>query len=81
MASVPSYVCSAVSCHLKRSVMLYIFITGHMHSYKEDITSEQKDALLQLIRRHGHYKITEEVRREIIYSRSRDNEVPMEVEA
>jgi essential nuclear protein 1 len=48
--------------------------------YKEDITSEQKDALLQLIRRHGHYSITEEIRREIVYSRSRDNEVPMEVE-
>lgn len=46
--------------------------------YKEDITSEQKEALLELLRKHKHHTITADVRREIRLSRSRDNEVPME---
>ena len=32
------------------------------------------------MRKHTHFKITPEVRREIVHSRSRDNEVPMEME-
>jgi essential nuclear protein 1 len=51
-----------------------------LSSYKEDITSEQKQALLEVMRKHTHFKITPEVRREIVHSRSRDNEVPMEME-
>jgi len=46
--------------------------------YKEDITSEQKEALLELLRKHNHVSITEDVRREIVYSRSRDREAPLE---
>jgi essential nuclear protein 1 len=48
--------------------------------YKEDVTSEQKDGLLALLRKHKHHSITDEIRREIVLSRSRDNEVPMETE-
>eukprot|EP00035_Acanthoeca_spectabilis_P024444 m.453828 g.453828 ORF g.453828 m.453828 type:complete len:444 (-) comp20561_c0_seq1:44-1375(-) len=48
--------------------------------YKEDITSEQKQALMELLRKHNHPAITDDIRREIIYSRSRDNEEPMERE-
>ena len=48
--------------------------------YKEDITSEQKQALMELLRKHTHRNITEDIRREIVYSRSRDTEVPMERE-
>jgi essential nuclear protein 1 len=46
--------------------------------YKEDMASEQKEALLELLRKHKHPGITEDIRREIIYSRSRDKEAPME---
>lgn len=48
------------------------------HSYKEDITSEQKEALLQVMRAHTHPLITPDIRREIVHSRSRDRELPME---
>jgi essential nuclear protein 1 len=48
--------------------------------YKFDITSEQKTALIKLLRKHSHKSITDDIRREIIYSRSRDNEEPMERE-
>jgi len=46
--------------------------------YKEDIASEQKDALLELCKKHNHNKITPEVRREITQSKSRDEEIPNE---
>merc|ERR1739838_379273 len=39
--------------------------------YKEDIASEQKDALLELCKKHNHYKITFEVRRELTNSKCR----------
>lgn len=42
--------------------------------YKEDISSEQKDAVMELCRVHVHGKITEEVRRELIHSKSREEE-------
>jgi len=49
--------------------------------YKEDIASEQKEALLELCKKHHHYKITAEVRRELMHSKSRDEEVPSEAVA
>lgn len=45
--------------------------------YKEDISSEQKQALLDLLRSQTHPSITPEIRREIINSKSRDSEEPM----
>ena len=42
--------------------------------YKEDISSEQKKALLDLIRVHTHASITPEIRREIVNSKCRDEE-------
>jgi essential nuclear protein 1 len=42
--------------------------------YKEDITTEQKEALLQVLRRHPHPEISDEVRRELVQSKSRDIE-------
>lgn len=47
--------------------------------YKEDISSEQKQALLDLLRAQTHPSITPEIRREIIHSKSRDTEEPMAV--
>ena len=39
--------------------------------YKEDMSSEQKEALVELLRAHTHHQITPEVRRELIHSRCR----------
>ncbi|XP_058127500.1 bystin [Anopheles ziemanni] len=43
--------------------------------YKNDISSEQKDALMQLLRKKSHKKITPEIRRELIAGRCRDVEI------
>ncbi|XP_065073521.1 bystin [Ochlerotatus camptorhynchus] len=42
--------------------------------YKNDISSEQRDALLQLLKKKSHYKITPEIRRELMVARCRDVE-------
>lgn len=42
--------------------------------YKEDISSEQKDGLINLMRVHCHDSITPEVRRELVNSKCRDAE-------
>lgn len=42
--------------------------------YKADISSEQKEALLQLLTVHKHYLITPEIRRELLHSTCRDAE-------
>ena len=42
--------------------------------YKEDMSSEQKSALMELLRTHTHHQITAEVRREIVHSRCRGEE-------
>lgn len=49
-----------------------------LQRYKEDVTSEQKTALLELLRTHSHPSITPDIRHEIVHSRSRDNEIPLE---
>ena len=40
--------------------------------YKEDISMEQKEALLELIRSKSHHEISPEIRREIVHSNCRD---------
>ncbi|XP_069489144.1 bystin [Ambystoma mexicanum] len=42
--------------------------------YKEDLSSEQKEALLELLRTHTHPLVSSEVRRELVNSASRDTE-------
>ena len=46
--------------------------------YKESISSEQRDALLDLLRVHRHPQISAEVRRELTSSKCRDESVPMD---
>jgi essential nuclear protein 1 len=46
--------------------------------YKESISTEQRDALLELLRVHRHPQITAEVRRELTSSKCRDEPAPME---
>ena len=42
--------------------------------YKEDISTEQKEALLEVLRVHVHEGITPEIRRELMNSKCRDEE-------
>uniref|UniRef100_A0A8C5LR92 Bystin like n=1 Tax=Leptobrachium leishanense TaxID=445787 RepID=A0A8C5LR92_9ANUR len=42
--------------------------------YKEDMSSEQKEALLELLRIHSHPQLSNEIRRELVNSKSRDVE-------
>jgi essential nuclear protein 1 len=42
--------------------------------YKQDVSTEQKEALLELLKIHPHHKITAEVRRELAHSKARDEE-------
>lgn len=42
--------------------------------YKEDVSSEQKEALLELLTVHSHALITPEIRRELVNSKCRDEE-------
>ncbi|ALC48618.1 bys [Drosophila busckii] len=43
--------------------------------YKNDISSEQKEALLQLLKKKSHFKITPDVRRELQAASCRDEEM------
>ncbi|GAB1860296.1 Bystin [Camponotus japonicus] len=43
--------------------------------YKSDISSEQKEALLRLLRKQSHHSITPEIRRELQHAKCRDVEM------
>ncbi|XP_002158190.3 bystin isoform X2 [Hydra vulgaris] len=59
-------------------VLWYQSFLTFVQRYKEDIASEQKEALLELCKKHNHQKITPEIRRELMQSKSRDKEIPAE---
>ena len=42
--------------------------------YKSDISTEQKEALLELIKKKSHHEITQEIRRELTNAKCRDME-------
>ncbi|XP_063951136.1 bystin-like [Lytechinus pictus] len=65
--------------HDKRQlpVLWHQAFLAFVQRYKEDISSEQKEALMELLRSHSHPSITPEIRREIVNSKSRDCEEPM----
>ncbi|XP_068015857.1 bystin [Melanerpes formicivorus] len=44
--------------------------------YKEDLSSEQKEALLELLKFHSHPQISPQIRRELLGSKTRDLEGP-----
>jgi len=46
--------------------------------YKDSISSEQKDALLALLRAQRHPQITDEVRRELLSAKCRDEPATMD---
>lgn len=43
--------------------------------YKGDVSSEQREALLVLLRRKNHPSVTPEIRRELQHAKCRDEEV------
>jgi len=42
--------------------------------YKSDVSTEQKEALLELLKKHSHREITNEIRRELASAKCRDLE-------
>ena len=42
--------------------------------YKQDVSSEQKEALFEIMKIHYHHKVTDEIRRELQHSKCRDEE-------
>lgn len=68
--------------HDKREmpVLWHQSLLTFVQRYKNDISSEQKDALFSLLRKQQHLKLTPEIRRELVAARCRDVEMtdPME---
>lgn len=63
--------------HDKREmpVLWHQSLLTFVQRYKNDISSEQKDALYALLRRQQHCKLTPEIRRELAAARCRDVEM------
>lgn len=63
--------------HDKREmpVLWHQSLLTFVQRYKNDISSDQKEALFQLLRKQSHFKVTAEVRRELQAARCRDAEV------
>lgn len=49
-----------------------------LHRYKSDLTEEQKQALMDVLRSQVHAQITPEIRRELVHSQARGEEMPFE---
>jgi len=62
-------------------ISLTTFLT-RKNRYKQDLTAEQKEALLEVLRAKTHFQITPEIRREIVHSVARGEELtaPEEME-
>lgn len=53
-------------------VLWHQALLAFVQRYKEDLSLEQKEALLELMKSKSHHEITPEVRREIVNSKCRD---------
>ena len=53
-------------------VLWHQALLAFVQRYKEDLSLEQKEALIELMKTKNHYEITPEVRREIVNSKCRD---------
>ncbi|KAF5271358.1 hypothetical protein FQA39_LY08156 [Lamprigera yunnana] len=61
--------------HRELPVLWHQAFLSFVQRYKADISSEQKDALLNLLRKQSHAQITPEIRRELQHAKCRDVEV------
>uniref|UniRef100_A0A1L8E3L3 Putative cell adhesion complex protein bystin n=1 Tax=Nyssomyia neivai TaxID=330878 RepID=A0A1L8E3L3_9DIPT len=66
--------------HDKRDmpVLWHQSLLTFVQRYKNDISSEQKDVLMGLLRKQSHPKLTPEIRRELLAAKCRDVEVANE---
>jgi essential nuclear protein 1 len=62
--------------HEKRElpVLWHQSLLALVQNYKKDISTEQREALLELIKTQRHYQISEEIRRELQHAESRNEE-------
>jgi len=58
----------------KMPVLWHQAFLTFIQRYKQDISSEQKEALMEILKIHYHHQISEEIRRELIHSKCRDEE-------
>jgi len=58
----------------KMPVLWHQAFLTFVQRYKQDISSEQKEALMEILKIHYHHQISEEIRRELIHSKCRDEE-------
>ncbi|KAJ2946422.1 hypothetical protein O0L34_g12462 [Tuta absoluta] len=65
--------------HRNLPVLWHQALLTFVQRYKADISSEQRDALLELLRKQSHPTITQEIRRELQAAKCRDLEVNEEV--
>ncbi|XP_072766773.1 bystin [Anoplolepis gracilipes] len=56
-------------------VLWHQALLSFVQRYKSDISSEQKEALLGLLRKQSHHSITPEIRRELQHAKCRDVEM------
>ena len=66
-----------VSFHMDKREMPVLWhqaLLTFVQRYKSDISSEQREALMELLKKHTHYDITAEVRRELAAAKCRDLE-------
>ncbi len=78
--ALPYRVVDAVTFHFLRfqteprelPVLWHQSLLTFVQRYKEDMSVEQKEAILELLRKKSHHAITPEVRREIVQSKCRD---------
>ncbi|XP_063394151.1 bystin [Cydia fagiglandana] len=61
--------------HRMLPVLWHQALLTFVQRYKSDISTEQRDALLELLRKHSHPTITSEIRRELQAAQCRDIEV------
>lgn len=53
-------------------VLWHQCLLAFVHIYKADLSQEQKDSLLELLRVQSHHQISPEIRRELLHSKNRD---------
>ncbi len=58
------------------SVLFHQSLLAFAERYRDDITEDQREALLDLLLTHGHHTIGPEVRRELLAGRGRGVPLP-----
>lgn len=62
--------------HRELPVLWHQALLTFVQRYKSDVSSEQRDALLELLKQQNHHTVTPEIRRELQHAKCRDVETP-----